>query len=70
MRIILLSIFPILIGCGGRTSVVEYRDICTSDSPPIMLPKEVVCNHSPDETIFVKGNKVTYICNRTEVTSE
>ena len=58
--LVIVSVF--LIGCGDKGTTTEYVDTCGSDSPAIVLPDEIVCNHSDSDMVEVVGAEVVYLC--------
>lgn len=60
----LLLVMLVLPACGRDVVHTEIKEVCSSDSPAITLPNEVVCNHSPANNIEVEGKEVVYICTK------
>ena len=52
----------LLMACGDKGTTTEYVDTCGSDSPAIVLPDEIVCNHSDSDMVEVVGAEVVYLC--------
>lgn len=63
MKYLLFIIAICNIGCAGSNHTV-IKDICSEDSPAIVLPDEVVCNHAPANNIEVVGRRITYMCTK------
>ena len=55
--------------CGSLSACADskhttIKEICSEDSPAIVLPDEVVCNHAPANNIEVVGHRIKYMCTK------
>lgn len=58
-----LALVLLLVGCGaGDRVITETKEICSSDSPPLVLPDEVICRHAPSRYAEVTGKNIKYLC--------
>ena len=66
MRVTTLLLTLILLSACGKPGVrTEIKEVCSGDAQ-IVLPDEIVCNHSPTEVIQVDSVTTTYICTKFE----
>jgi len=64
--IAIVTMYLLLTACGVESTHTEIRDICSADSPALVLPDEIVCNHAPKKYIEVIGHRLRYLCIRQE----
>lgn len=66
MRATVLFLACMLLGACGQDRVhTERVEICSSDSPPLVLPDEIVCNYPDHDTVAVDTKKKKYLCTVT-----